>query len=40
MDAGGGEAWARRCLFAGFGESHRSDLPTPRLWQLVHEGVQ
>jgi hypothetical protein len=40
LDAGAGEAWVRRCLFAGFAESNVSELPSPMLWDLVNGGVQ
>lgn len=40
IDAGAGEAWVRRCLFAGFAESNVSELPTPMLWALVTGGVE
>jgi hypothetical protein len=40
VGAGASEAWALRCLYAGFAESNVSELPSPTLWALVTGGVE
>ena len=40
IEAGAGEDWARRCMYAGLASSNVSDLPTPELWALVNRGIE